>query len=91
MQFDKWIFDRELFLTQLNAELPVKDFFGWCSKMLLKDFSHIETEKFFAITGLLFDEALNVEFPKKDERTTIETLNARIDLPKIKIDNPVKI
>jgi hypothetical protein len=89
--FDKWIFDRDLFMTQLNAELPVKDFFGWCSKMLLKDFSHIETEKFFAITGLLFDEALNVEFPKKDERTTIETLNARIDLPKIKIDNPVKI
>jgi hypothetical protein len=90
-QFDKWIFDREVFMGQLNAELPVKDFFGWCSKMLLKEFPNIETEKFFAITGLLFDEQLNVEFPKKDERTVIETLNARINLPKIKIDNPAKI
>ena len=78
-------------MGQLNAELPVKDFFGWCSKMLLKEFPNIETEKFFAITGLLFDEQLNVEFPKKDERTVIETLNARINLPKIKIDNPAKI
>ncbi len=59
--------------------------------MLLKEFPNIETEKFFAITGLLFDEQLNVEFPKKDERTVIETLNARINLPKIKIDNPAKI
>jgi hypothetical protein len=90
-QFDKWIFDREVFMGQLNADLPVKDFFGWCSKMLLKEFPNIETEKFFAITGLLFDEHLNVEFPKKDERTVIETLNARINLPKIKIENPAKI
>jgi hypothetical protein len=90
-QFDKWIFDREVFMGQLNADLPVKDFFGWCSKMLLKEFPNIETEKFFAITGLLFDEQLNVEFPKKDERTVVETLNARINLPKIKIENPAKI
>ncbi len=91
LQFDKWIFDRELFKTQLNADLPVKDFFGWCSKMLLKDFPHIETEKFFAITGLLFDEDLNVDFPKKEERTVIETLNSRISVPKIKIENSPKI
>ncbi|MFN9970793.1 MAG: hypothetical protein ACK58T_12950, partial [Phycisphaerae bacterium] len=59
--FDKWIFDRDYFLGQLRNQMPVNDFFGWCVKMLNKDFDHIDTEKFFALTGLLFDEDLSIE------------------------------
>jgi hypothetical protein len=88
--FDKWIFDREHFKSQLKAQMPVNDFFGWCVKMLHKDFDHIDTEKFFALTGLLFDEDISIEFPKKNERVTITTNTSRISVPKIKIEPALK-
>jgi hypothetical protein len=90
-QFDKWIFDKELFKGQLRSELPVKDFFDWCSKQLLKDFTHVETEKFFSLCGLLFDEDLQIEFPKKDAQTVVITQNSKIVVPKIKIENIIQI
>jgi hypothetical protein len=88
--FDKWIFDREHFKSQLKAQMPVNDFFGWCVKMLHKDFDHIDTEKLFALTGLLFDEDISIEFPKKNERVTITTNTSRISVPKIKIEPALK-
>jgi len=88
--FDKWIFDREHFKSQLKAQLPVNDFFSWCATMLKKDFDHIDTEKFFAITGLLFDEDMSIEFPKKNERVTITTSTAKISVPKLKIETALK-
>lgn len=88
--FDKWIFDREHFKSQLQSQMPVNDFFGWCVKMLHKDFDHIDTEKFFALTGLLFDEDMNIEFPKKNERVTITTTTSKISVPKIKVEPALK-
>lgn len=90
-EFDRWIFDRELFKSKLNESLPVNDFFGWCYKMLQKDFVEIETEKFFAVTGLLFDEDLQIEFPKKSERVLIKTTTSSISVPKIKIEPAIKL
>jgi hypothetical protein len=69
----------------------VNDFFGWCYKELQKDFTEIETEKFFALCGLLFDGDLQIEFPKKAERITLNTTTSKISLPKIKIEPAVKI
>ncbi|MFN8777665.1 MAG: hypothetical protein ACK5XV_12965 [Flavobacteriales bacterium] len=89
--FDKWIFDRDYFLGQLRNQMPVNDFFGWCVKMLNKDFDHIDTEKFFALTGLLFDEDLSIEFPKKNERVTISTTTSRISVPKLKVEPALKL
>ncbi|MCC6601349.1 MAG: hypothetical protein IT223_11860 [Crocinitomicaceae bacterium] len=89
--FDKWIFDRDLFKSRLQEQLPVNDFFNWCVKMLAKDFKEIETEKFFAMTGLLFDEDLSIEFPKKNERTTIMTTMSKISVPKLKVEPALKI
>jgi len=88
--FDKWIFDREHFKSQLQSQMPVNDFFGWCVKMLHKDFDHIDTEKFFALTGLLFDEDMSIEFPKKNERVTITTTTSKISVPKIKVEPALK-
>jgi len=89
--FDRWIFDRELFMGQLKAQMPVPDFFGWCYKMLRKDFEVIDTEKFFALTGLLFDEGLQIEFSKKSERVLIQTSTSKISVPKLRVEHALKI
>lgn len=90
-EFDKWIFDREAFMQKLQSQMPVNDFFTWCYKTLNKDFENIETEKFFALTGLLFDEALQIDFPKKDERVNIETTTSKLSVPKIKVEHSIKL
>ena len=91
VDFDKWIFDRELFKSNLTKSLPVNDFFSWCYKELEKDFQDIDTDKFFALCGLLFDGDLQIEFPKKAERVTLTTTTSTISLPKIKIEPALKI
>jgi len=91
VDFDKWIFDREKFKANLTASLPVNDFFGWCKSELRKEFPDIDTDKFFALCGLLFDQDLEIEFNNKGERTTLETNTSMLSLPKIKIDNAIKI
>jgi hypothetical protein len=91
VDFDKWIFDRELFKGNLAKSLPVNDFFSWCYKELQKDFQDIETDKFFALCGLLFDGDLQIEFPKKAERVTLTTTTSKISLPKIKVEPALKI
>lgn len=91
VDFDKWIFDRELFKGNLTKSLPVNDFFSWCYKELQKDFQDIETDKFFALCGLLFDGDLQIEFPKKSERVTLTTTTSKISLPKIKVEPALKI
>ena len=91
VDFDKWIFDRDLFKGNLPKSLPVNDFFSWCYKELQKDFQDIETDKFFALCGLLFDGDLQIEFPKKAERVTLNTTTSSISLPKIKVEPALKI
>lgn len=91
VDFDKWIFDREHFKNQLMSNMPVNDFFGWCYKELKKDFSDIDTNKFFALCGLLFDEDLQLEFSKKAERVNIKTTTSSISLPKLKVEPAIKI
>jgi hypothetical protein len=91
VDFDKWIFDRELFKGNLTKSLPVNDFFSWCYQELQKDFQDIETDKFFALCGLLFDGDLQIEFPKKAERVTLTTTTSSISLPKIKVEPALKI
>jgi hypothetical protein len=88
--FDRWIFDREFFKSKLNESMPVNDFFGWCAKTLNKDFENLDTDKFFALTGLLFDEDLSIEFPKKSERVLISTTTSKISVPKLKVEPALK-
>ena len=89
--FDRWIFDRTLFKEKLNASMPVNDFFGWCFKALKKDFDQIETDKFFAVTGLLFDEELQIDYSKKNDRVSIETTTSILNVPKLKIEPAIKL
>ncbi|MBM3448912.1 MAG: hypothetical protein FJX90_07400 [Bacteroidetes bacterium] len=89
--FDKWIFDRTLFKEKLAENMPVNDFFTWCFKALKKDFSEIETEKYFAVTGLLFDEDLQIDYSKKGERIEIKTTTSKLSVPKLKVEPTSKI
>lgn len=89
--FDKWIFDRSLFKEKLAENMPVNDFFTWCFKALKKDFSEIETEKYFAVTGLLFDEDLQIDYSKKGERIEIKTTTSKLSVPKLKVEPASKI
>ncbi len=89
--FEKWIFDRELFKSKLTAQMPVNDFFSWCEKELHKDFKNIETEKFFALTGLIFDDEFTVDYAKKHERVIINTTTSKLNVPKLKIEPTIKI
>lgn len=88
--FDRWIFDKEFFKSKLNESMPVNDFFTWCVKTLNKDFKDIETDKFFALSGLLFDEDLQIDFPKKSERVNITTTTSKITVPKLKVEPAIK-
>jgi hypothetical protein len=85
VDFDRWIFDRDLFKQKLESELPCNDFFAWCMSSLKKDFTEVDTEKFFAVANLLFDEDLLIEYNNRSERTLIETKNSSISVPKLKI------
>jgi hypothetical protein len=85
VDFDRWIFDRELFKDKLEHELPLTDFFSWCMKTLKHDFSNVDTDKLFAVANLLFDEDLLIEFNKKAERLNIKTQSSTLTVPKLKI------
>jgi hypothetical protein len=91
VDFDKWIFDRDKFKTKLTENMPVNDFFGWCYSELKKDFIDIDTDKFFALCGLLFDTDLQIEFSKKSERVNLVTTTSKISLPKLKVEPALKI
>jgi hypothetical protein len=89
--FDKWIFDRESFKLKMHEQMPINDFFSWCMNELGKDFPAIETDKFFAMTGLLFDDEFQVEYGKKNERVVIKTTTSNLNVPKLKIEPTEKI
>jgi hypothetical protein len=82
----KWIFDKEHYKTRLSQSLPVESFFGWAAETLKGEYEHIETDKFFSLAGLLFEEDLHLEFDttKAHERIRTDELNLRV--PKIKIN-----
>jgi hypothetical protein len=89
--FDKWIFDRELYKSKLNAVLPVPDFFNWCVKELGSSFPEIETEKFFAMTGLIFDEEFSIEYNPEGARAGIRTTTSQLTVPLLRIEASEKI
>lgn len=81
--FDKWIFNKKYYKDKLKKDLPQECFFCWCSKTLTSQFENIETEKYFSLVNLLFEDDLKVEFT--DEKETIQTDKSVLVVPKIKI------
>jgi len=76
--FDTWFFDLETknhYKKKLIQDLPIDNFFQWCYASLQTEFQetetqNINTEKFFAISSLLF---LDEEF-EKDFQIQLDTI-----------------
>ena len=82
---NKWIFNKATFKNKLKEQLPVNDFFKWCSTMLSEDKLEFSNDKLFALTSLIFEEDVSVNFSNKNEITELKTKNSKFKVPKIKI------
>jgi hypothetical protein len=82
---DKWIFNKDLYMTKLTQELPVANFFEWAGKTLQGEYKEIETEKFFSLSTLLFEDSIELEFDDKADRMVIRTSDMNLRVPKINI------
>ncbi|MEO6902987.1 MAG: hypothetical protein ABI315_07520 [Bacteroidia bacterium] len=83
---EKWIFDKELYTQKLKSNLPVTDFFKWCSNTLKEDYKKIEIEKFFALTTLAFDEDIERDFGANPAFEKIKINDLTLTVPKITIN-----
>ncbi len=82
---DKWVFKKDFYKDKMMKQLPVDHFFEWCGLILKKDYQDIETDKFFALSSLLFEEGISIEVDIMDERKLINTSHMTLRVPKIKI------
>ncbi|GAB4343453.1 MAG: hypothetical protein OHK0038_23530 [Flammeovirgaceae bacterium] len=96
--FDTWFFDLETknyYKKKLIQDLPIDNFFEWCYTSLQaefqeKDIQNINTEKFFAVSSLLFlDEEFERDFQIKldtifePEKVEIRLTDLILEVPKI--------
>lgn len=83
---DKWVFNKELYKDRMLQQLPIDSFFDWCGLTLRSEYKDIETDKFFALTGLLFEDDIMLELDEKEpDRKLIKTSQMTLRVPKIKI------
>lgn len=86
LQQERWVFNKDNYRGKLQESLPVPDFFSWCANTLSTEFGENDIEKYFALTSLLFEEDLNLEFEERgEEECTIELKETTLQVPKIKI------
>jgi hypothetical protein len=85
MTTDKWVFNKDLYKARLMDQLPLDSFFEWCGLTLRSDYERIETDKFFALTALLFEEGISIELDNAEDRQLINTSNMTLRVPKLKI------
>ena len=84
-QNDKWVFNKDLYRDKMMSQLPLGSFFEWCGITLKKDYKEIETDKFFALSALLYEEGISIEVDLEDDRQLINTNQMTLRVPKIKI------
>jgi hypothetical protein len=79
--------DKDYFKDRLKENLPVENFFDWASVTLKKEYKNIETEKLFALTTLLFEDDLQLEFDEKKKNKKIKTDEYTLKVPNIAVSN----
>ncbi len=82
---EKWIFNKDFYLDKLKKDLPQPNFFEWAGKTLRTEYKSVETEKFFSLTTLLFEDDIELEFDTKTDRQVIRTTEMNLRVPKIKV------
>lgn len=83
---EKWIFNMDRYKANLRKKLPVENFFEWCSKELDYEFREVESEKFFSLCTLLFEENIKIEVDEEAKRQRVYTREATYMVPKLKIE-----
>ena len=79
----KWIFRKLHYKKKLIEKLPLENFFDWCNNELKGETKEITNQKIFALTGLLFEEDLEVSFSEKIETIKIKTATSNLNVPKL--------
>jgi|688.fasta_scaffold201052_2 hypothetical protein len=80
-----WLFNKERYTKEMMKALPISNYFEWVGKHLRNEYKVVETDKFFALTGLLFEDGLNLDVDPKSDKQVIKTTQMNLRVPKIKI------
>lgn len=80
----QWFFERSVYKSKLESNLPVDDFFTWCEKSLKEEKDDFNFDNYFMITSLMFDEDFHIE--TQQEKITIKTKQGELIMPKLKIE-----
>jgi hypothetical protein len=80
-----WVFNKDLYREKLMQKLPLNNFFEWAGKTLKTEYKTIETDKFFSLTTLLFEDGISLEVDPKADRQVIKTSQMNLRVPKVKI------
>ena len=82
---ERWIFNKSHYKKKLIEKLPLENFFNWCNEQLKDGTNEITNEKVFAMTGLLFEEDLEVSYSDKSEIIKIKTESSNLNVPKLNV------
>lgn len=82
---EHWIFDKNVFKSQLNSKLPVDDFFTWCKIALEKENKDFDFDNYFMVTSLIFEEDYEIEQDKEKLNISFKTEKGELIMPKLKI------
>jgi hypothetical protein len=82
---ETWLFNKERYIEKLKSQLPIKNFFQWCTESLIDEKEEISPDKFFALTSLLFEDDIEVEI-EGENKIEIKTTETIIKAPVIKIN-----
>lgn len=84
-QEPRWIFRKSHYKKRLLDKLPLENFFDWCNSELTDENNMITNEKVFALTGLLFEEDLEISFSEESETIKIKTATSNLNVPKLTV------
>jgi hypothetical protein len=80
-----WLFNKERYREQMMSKLPLDNFFDWCGTTLRSEYKTVETDKFFALTTLLFEDGIMLEFDTDADKKVIRTSHMTLRVPPIKV------
>jgi hypothetical protein len=86
VESEKWVFNKEYYQQKLVQNLPMNNFFEWVGLTLKSEYKTIDTDKFFAVAGLLFDEGIILEIDEDKDKQLIKTTNMILRVPVIKLN-----
>lgn len=81
----RWVFNKRKYKNRLMKDLPVTNYFEWCFNQLNNETAQVSNDKIFAMTSLLFDEQVEVEFDEDESMLSIKTQTSILKVPKIKL------